>query len=80
MEKAAFLWSPAGRSLAVGRSQLRGGLIYDGVTFYSPDGTKQSVEIEGEAIAFFWSPDSSKLAYVTLSPGPRGATVDGAGP
>jgi Tol biopolymer transport system component len=67
--EAAFLWSPDGRSLAVGLSQLQGGFIYDGVTFYSPDGTKQSVEIEGEVISFFWSPDSSKLAYVTLSLG-----------
>ena len=35
--------------------------------FFSPDGAKQSLEIDENVIAYFWSPDSSKLAYVTLS-------------
>ena len=39
--EAAFLWSPDGGSLAVGLSQLQGGLIYEGVAFYSPDGTSR---------------------------------------
>ena len=67
----AFLWSPDGQSLAVARpGQALGaiaGFVYQGVTFFSPDGVRQSLEIDENVIAYFWSPDSTKLAYVTLS-------------
>ena len=65
--EAAFLWSPNGESLAVTQSELPGGVIYSGVRLFSPDGTRLPVEIDDDVVAFFWSPDSSKLAYVTLS-------------
>ena len=70
---AAFLWSPSGRWLAMMGServipflpiQL---LVYPNVSFLAADGSQHEVdEIEDAVVAFFWSPDGSKLAYVTL--------------
>ena len=64
---AAFLGSPDGRFLAVGHSGSRRDFGYQGVALFSPDGTRRSVGIDEDVIAFFWSPDSHKLAYVTPS-------------
>ena len=70
---AAFLWSPSGRWLAVTGServlpflpmQL---LVYPNVSLLLADGSHNAMdEIEDAVVAFFWSPDGSKLAYVTL--------------
>ena len=65
--EAAFLWSPNGKSLAVAQSELPGGLIYRGVKLVSLDGDRLPFEIQKDVLAFFWSPDSTKLAYVTLA-------------
>jgi TolB protein len=69
----AFLWSPDGEVLAMTRTppeivpygarSLRG---YGQVSLYSADGVRLPVEIEDNVIAFFWSPDGGKLAYVTM--------------
>ncbi len=69
----AFLWSPDGAYLAAaGTDQFllyRGQsiFIYQDLTLYSEDDAKQPIRIQDNVIAYFWSPDSSKLAYVTLS-------------
>ena len=63
----AFLWSPNGRSLAVAHSELPGGLTYGGVRLFSHEGVRRPVEIPERVLAFFWSPDSTKIAYVTPS-------------
>ena len=65
----AFLWSPNGQSLAVAQSEFTAGLIYQGVSIFSLDGTRQHPEVQEEesVIAFYWSPDSTRLAYVTLA-------------
>ena len=63
--EAAFLWSPDGDSLAVAPSDFPGGILYRGVALFSPDGNRQPLDIDEDVIAFFWSPDSTMLAYVT---------------
>lgn len=67
---AAFLWSPNGMTLALSDSDVDlfpplGVRLYRTVGLYDAGGTKQAPEIE-DAVAFFWSPDSTKLAYLTL--------------
>ena len=68
--EVAFLWSPDGESLAVAHSNLADGLIYRGVALFSHDSVRRPLGIGDDVFAFFWSPDSSKLAYVT--PADRG--------
>ena len=63
----AFLWSSDGSTLAVARSRISVGGIYDTLEFYSADGTSVGPVISDTLIAFYWSPDSSRLAYVTLA-------------
>jgi Tol biopolymer transport system component len=63
----AFRWSPDGSTLAVARSKIPVGGIYDTIEFYRADGTSVGSVINDTLIAFYWSPDSSKLAYVTLA-------------
>ena len=65
--EVAFLWSPNGESLAVAHSDLAGGLVYQGVSLFTSDGARRPMAIRSDVLAFFWSPDSTKLAYVTLS-------------
>ena len=64
---AAFLWSPDGRSLAVGHSESGNPFVYQGVALFSPEGARLPVGIRAEVLAFSWSPDSRKLAYVVTS-------------
>jgi len=66
-EHAAFIWSPDGASLAVAKSRAREGLISPGITLYGPDGTRKAMGVEGNIQAFFWSPDSLKLAYLLVT-------------
>ena len=69
----AFLWSSNGEVLAVtgsSRAVIYQGLftrIYDGLTMIYDDDAKPPLEIRENVFAFFWSPDGTKLAYVTIS-------------
>lgn len=65
---AAFLWSPDGNSLAVAKSRFQNGLVSQNISIFSPWGEKKPVGVEGNILAYFWSPDSSKLAYIILTP------------
>ena len=64
---AAFLWSPDGQTLAVAQSQSPAGGIYQGIRLFLADGVRKGMEVEDDVFAFYWSPDSTKLAYVTLA-------------
>ena len=64
---SAFLWSPSGEFLALGRRVQPGLPFYGILELLSPEGTKHSSKIDEPMISFFWSPDSTKLAYVTLT-------------
>ena len=63
----AFLWSPDGSSLAVAKSGLQNDPIFQNVSIFSPNGVKKPIEVEGNILAYFWSPDSSKLTYIILT-------------
>ena len=66
-EHAAFVWSPDGATLAVAKSRAREGLISRGITLYGEDGAEKEMGVEGNIQAFFWSPDSLKLAYLLVT-------------
>ena len=69
----AFMWSPRGDFLAVAGSprglELMGSimLVYQDLKLVPDSETVDPMTIEDNVLAFFWSPDGSKLAYVTLS-------------
>ena len=65
--RVAFLWSPSGEWLAVGRGIDPRVPAYDEVVIVSPEGERHITTIAELVIAFAWSPDGSKLAYVTVT-------------
>ena len=64
---AAFMWSPDGQTLAVAQSRSPAGGVYQGIVLFLADGVRRGVEILDDVFAFYWSPDSTMLAYVTLA-------------
>ena len=71
--EAAFLWSPSGSHLAVSdaarRFLYRGAVMsaYRRLAIASESAPQSADEIRQPILAFFWSPDGSRLAYITLS-------------
>ena len=69
----AFLWSPDGRFLALSESSQLVGyrgqrlFVYSTLTIIRGDDPTERGVINDPILAYFWSPDSRKLAYVTLS-------------
>jgi len=67
--RTAFLWSPDGEMLATTHAEPDS-LVSDGISVFSARGRRLPVSVEDDVIAFFWSPDSTKLAYVTFADEP----------
>ncbi len=71
--QAAFLWASTGRHVAIGEASQylmyrdTALPVYSGIAVV-PLGTSESViELDLPVLAFFWSPDGTKIALVTLS-------------
>ncbi|MCI0803214.1 MAG: PD40 domain-containing protein [Chloroflexi bacterium] len=58
-------WSPDGKHLAIARSS---GTAFHTLSIYSPADSSERTVYEGDIRAFWWSPDSSRLAIVEDSP------------
>ena len=71
--QAAFLWSQSGEHLAVAEAsqylRYRDTALpaYEGIAVVPADSTQDIVELDLPVLAFFWSPDGTKIALVTLS-------------
>lgn len=74
---ATFSWSPDSRNIAIGGPQTA--YIYLGLAIGVHSGIKiydrnydplNSLNINEPVIAYFWSPDSSKLVYVSIADSP----------
>ena len=71
----AFLWAPDGAYLALADTARR--LSYLGLNLFAyrdlrlipGDARSKQIEFQDNILAYFWSPDSTKLAYVTLAEG-----------
>ncbi|MCH7800526.1 MAG: PD40 domain-containing protein [Chloroflexi bacterium] len=63
----ACSWQPKSSALALVRDMRGRSGFYDGLWMLEPsEGTEDKI-IEDPVLAFFWSPDGSKIAYVTTS-------------
>jgi TolB protein len=65
----AFMWSPDGRTLAVADNPDPQGRIYQRLRLVSTDGSgrstlSRSTLVEEPLLAFYWSPDSARIAWV----------------
>ena len=63
----ACSWQPGGSALALARDMRGRSGFYDGLWLVEPnEGTENKINSD-PTLAFFWSPDGSRIAYVTTS-------------
>jgi len=71
----AFAWAPDGSVLAVAE-QLRGGApVFDRVVLLSADGAETALLFDERVLAFFWSPQGDRIAWVGLDPQSRSMDI-----
>lgn len=63
--QAAFLWSPAREVLAVATSPDAGSFEYKALSVVDPESGATRQLVDETLLAFFWSPDGEKIAFVT---------------
>lgn len=64
----AFSWAPDGSVLAVAE-QLRVNVpVFDRLSLVSADGSEVSTLVEEQLVAFFWSPQGDKIAWIGIEP------------
>ena len=62
----AFAWAPGGSAIAVAEQTQQGAPVFNRLTLVSPDGTGKSTILEEQFLAFFWSPNGDRIAWVGL--------------
>lgn len=65
-DEGAFVWAPDGRRLAFSTRSASSAPFYQGLEVMKPDGTERTRVAEEPVMAYFWSPDSGKLAYAAV--------------
>ena len=64
---AAFLWSPLGDQLALGHSFNADDPFLEELRLIDAVSEEETVLVQRPIVAFFWSPDATKIAYVSLN-------------
>ena len=64
--RAAFIWAPGGKDLAVADQLGAGDEIFERVRIVSSNGQDVRAIGEGPILAFFWSPQGDKIAWFVL--------------
>ena len=64
---AAFLWSPRGDQLALGQSSTTDDPFLEELRLIDAVSEEETVLVQRPIVAFFWSPDATKIAYVSLN-------------
>ena len=60
----AFMWSPDGQTLAVADNPDPQGRIYNRIRLIAPDGSGERLVVDEPLLAFYWAPNSQRLAWV----------------
>ena len=68
---AAFAWSPDGETLAVSEQASVGSPLFNRLSLLSADGSSSSVLVEAAHLAFFWSPEGDRIAWVGVDTATR---------
>ncbi len=69
----ALSWRPGRGQLAVVSGLNRGSGYYDRLALLDANSTAERVLVEEPMLCFFWSPDGSKIAYITPSEDAQGS-------
>ena len=69
--QTAFAWSPDGSTLAVSEQASPGSPLFGRLSLLSADGSSSSVLVEEDHLAFFWSPEGDRIAWVGVDPATR---------
>jgi len=70
----AFNWSPSGEWLAFAAGDPARPGLYQGLEVAHPDGSERHRLSQDPLVAFYWSPDSTRLAAVGVDTGARALT------
>jgi Tol biopolymer transport system component len=64
---SAFMWSPDGTQLAVADQEDPNSIIFERLRIISADGSSVRTVAEGPMLAFYWSPNGERIAWVALN-------------
>ena len=70
---AACSWSPDGRTIGLLRDPAQQSGYYQGLWLLDAAGSGERQVTDDPILSFFWSPDGSKIAYITPSDGAQGS-------
>ena len=81
---SAFMWSPDGSRLAVAEQPDANSFLFQSLRVLSPDGSEANTLVEEPLLAFYWSPQGDKIAWVAVDAQERlfewkVAGIDGSG-
>ena len=62
----AFTWAPDGSTLAVAEQLRAGGPVFDRLRLVSADGAESSTLVDEQLLAFFWSPQGDRIAWIGI--------------
>ena len=64
----AFAWSPDGSTLAVSEQSSPGTPVFDSLRLVRADGSGSSSLVDEPLLAFFWSPQGDRIAWIGIDP------------
>ncbi len=70
---ASVAWRPGHAQIALARNMIGSTGFYSGITVLDARGGEERRLANDPALAFYWSPDGSRMAYVTASEGAEGS-------